>query len=122
MVGSSLADTALSDTFTAPAAPKTFYNAPSPSYSAPSYSAPSSSYGAPSSSYGAPGVQTVQVRLISLESGCLKRLELKYNFKLSGFYRSTLKTISFWQTWVGRSKNHFLRIKGFCFLKCFLNY
>ena len=53
----SLGDTTLSDTFTAPAAPKTFYNAPAPSYSAPSYSAPSSSY-------GAPNVQTVQVSLI----------------------------------------------------------
>ena len=57
LVVTSLGDTTLSDSFTAPAAPKTFYNAPAPSYSAPSYSAPSSSY-------GSPGVQTVQVSLI----------------------------------------------------------
>merc|ERR1711862_817862 len=56
LVVTSLGDITLSDSFTAPAAPKTFYNAPAPSYSAPSYSAPSSSY-------GSPGVQTVQVEL-----------------------------------------------------------
>ena len=58
-----LADTLpLSDSYTAPAAPKTLYSAPQSynppqSYNAPSYSAPQST------SYSSPGVQTVAVKI-----------------------------------------------------------
>merc|ERR1712130_997518 len=52
-----LADTLpLSDTYTAPAAPKTSYSSPQ-SYNAPSYSVPQSA------SYSSPGAQTVAVEL-----------------------------------------------------------
>ena len=64
-----LADTLpLSDSYTAPAAPKTLYSAPQ-SYNPPqSYNAPQSykapSYSAPqSTSYSSPGVQTVAVKI-----------------------------------------------------------